>query len=81
MKLVPMTPADLYTMRLGGLYDDQGREPPFVAGHEGVAVVVKVRQRCHSSELQGSSKGSELPAGLSFVCEQCTCTMGGLHRW
>jgi NADPH:quinone reductase-like Zn-dependent oxidoreductase len=43
MKLAPMTPADLYTMRLGGLYDDQGREPPFVAGHEGVAVVVKVR--------------------------------------
>jgi NADPH:quinone reductase-like Zn-dependent oxidoreductase len=43
MKLAPVTPADLYTMRLGGLYDDQGRDPPFVAGHEGVAVVVKVR--------------------------------------
>lgn len=42
MRVVPVTPADVYTMRLGGLYDDQSREPPFVAGHEGVAVVAKV---------------------------------------
>jgi NADPH:quinone reductase-like Zn-dependent oxidoreductase len=43
MRVVPVTPADVYTMRLGGLYDDQSKEPPFVAGHEGVGVVLKVR--------------------------------------
>ena len=43
MSVVPVTPADVYTMRLGGIYDDQSKEPPFVAGHEGVGVVLKVR--------------------------------------
>lgn len=41
-KVAPVTPADVYSMRLGGVYDDQSKEPPFVAGHEGVAVVAKV---------------------------------------
>lgn len=41
-RLAPVTPADVYTMRLGGLYDEQSKEPPFVAGHEAVAVVLKV---------------------------------------
>lgn len=42
VKLAPVTPADIYTMRLGGVYDEQNKDPPFTVGHEGVAVVVKV---------------------------------------
>jgi NADPH:quinone reductase-like Zn-dependent oxidoreductase len=49
VKYAPVTPADIYTVRLGGVYDEESREPPFVAGHDAVAVVAKV-----SSLLRGS---------------------------
>ena len=38
-----MNPADLYTALMGGRYGPDQREPPFVAGHDGIGVVVKVR--------------------------------------
>jgi hypothetical protein len=44
IKLAPITPSDIYSVRLGGLYgDDQAVEAPFTAGHECVAVVAQVR--------------------------------------
>jgi hypothetical protein len=42
VKYAPVTPADIYTVRLGGMYDEDSKEPPFVAGHDAVAVVAKV---------------------------------------
>lgn len=42
VKYAPITPADVYTARLGGLYDEDSKEPPFTAGHDAVAVVTKV---------------------------------------
>lgn len=42
VKYAPVTPADIYTVRLGGVYDEESREPPFVAGHDAVAAVAKV---------------------------------------
>lgn len=42
MRVVPINPADLYTVSTGGLYGSEAVAPPFVAGHDGVAVVVKV---------------------------------------
>eukprot|EP00775_Hariotina_reticulata_P002103 gene2103-2422_t len=41
-KIAPITPADVYTIRLGGVYDEDCRQPPFVSGHEFVAVVRQV---------------------------------------
>lgn len=41
-KVAPITPADVYTIRLGGVYDEDHRQPPFVSGHEFVAVVTQV---------------------------------------
>ncbi|KAF6265797.1 hypothetical protein COO60DRAFT_762517 [Scenedesmus sp. NREL 46B-D3] len=42
VKYAPVTPADIYTVRLGGVYDEESREPPFVAGHDAVAAVAKI---------------------------------------
>ncbi|WIA11729.1 hypothetical protein OEZ85_011824 [Tetradesmus obliquus] len=42
VKYAPVTPADIYTVRLGGVYDEDSKEPPFVAGHDAVAVVAQV---------------------------------------
>ena len=38
-------PRNSYTIQTGGLYGSDSVAPPFVAGHDGVAVVVKAR-RC-----------------------------------
>jgi NADPH:quinone reductase-like Zn-dependent oxidoreductase len=43
VRAAPVNPADLYTLSTGGLYGGDAVKPPFVAGHDGVAVVVKVR--------------------------------------
>ena len=37
-----MNAADLYTALMGGRYGPDQREPPFVAGHDGIGVVLKV---------------------------------------
>ncbi|CAG9460516.1 unnamed protein product [Pedinophyceae sp. YPF-701] len=38
-----ISPGDLYTIGTGGVYGDEARaSPPFVCGHDGVAVVAKV---------------------------------------
>ena len=37
-----MNPADLYTALMGGRYGPDQRDPPFVAGHDGIGVVLKV---------------------------------------
>ncbi|PSC70227.1 trans-2-enoyl-reductase [Micractinium conductrix] len=42
IRYAPVNPADLYTVQTGGTYGESRLEPPFVAGHDGVAVVVKV---------------------------------------
>jgi trans-2-enoyl-CoA reductase len=42
MRAVPINPADIYTIRTGGMYGTDQVAPPFVAGHDGLAVVVKV---------------------------------------
>eukprot|EP00878_Enallax_costatus_P032601 GHUV01035843.1.p1 GENE.GHUV01035843.1~~GHUV01035843.1.p1 ORF type:complete len:246 (+),score=98.27 GHUV01035843.1:107-844(+) len=41
-KYAHVTPADIYSIRLGGMYDETSKECPFVAGHDGVAAVAKV---------------------------------------
>lgn len=43
MQFAPINPADLYTARTGGMYGDAQSAPPFVAGHDGVGFVTKVR--------------------------------------
>ena len=40
---MPINPADTYSARLGGIYGPDAATPPFVAGHDGVGVVAKVR--------------------------------------
>ena len=37
-----MNAADLYTALMGGRYGPDQRDPPFVAGHDGIGVVLKV---------------------------------------
>ena len=43
MQFAPINPADLYTARTGGMYGDAQSTPPFVAGHDGIGFVTKVR--------------------------------------
>jgi hypothetical protein len=72
MRVAPLTPADVYTMRLGGLYDEQSKEPPFVAGHEGVAVVLKVRVKC-ICPVSGAATAAAAAAAVFHsrkACEQ-----------
>ncbi len=38
----PISPADMYSVRTGGLYGQESVSPPFVAGHDGVFVVSKI---------------------------------------
>ncbi|KAI7836141.1 hypothetical protein COHA_009971 [Chlorella ohadii] len=43
VRYAPINPADLYTIQTGGMYGPSDSvQTPFVAGHDGVAVVVKV---------------------------------------
>jgi trans-2-enoyl-CoA reductase len=42
VKYAPISPADTYSARLGGVYGSDSVEPPFVCGHDGVAEVAKV---------------------------------------
>lgn len=42
VRAAPISPADLYTVATGGLYGQDHSEPPFVGGHDGVGVIVKV---------------------------------------
>ncbi|PRW34018.1 trans-2-enoyl- reductase [Chlorella sorokiniana] len=43
VRYAPINPADLYTIQTGGMYGPSDAvQTPFVAGHDGVAVVVKV---------------------------------------
>lgn len=42
-RYAPINPADLYSARLGGVYGADSVEPPYVAGHDGVGLVVRVR--------------------------------------
>ena len=43
-----MHPADLYTALMGGRYGPDQRDPPYVAGHDGIGVVMKVSTTCLS---------------------------------
>jgi NADPH:quinone reductase-like Zn-dependent oxidoreductase len=75
MLFAPVTPADVYTLRLGGVYDEDSREPPFVAGHEGVAVVLKVSRLeapVHSSSVMteaGRHEASSLIVSTRDACK------------
>ncbi|GAB4823140.1 hypothetical protein N2152v2_010186 [Parachlorella kessleri] len=42
VRATPINPADLYTVQTGGVYGQDAVEAPFIAGHDGVGVVVKV---------------------------------------
>lgn len=42
MQYAPIIPADIYTVRSGGVYGDTQSALPFIAGHDGVGVVAKV---------------------------------------
>lgn len=43
IRAAPINPADLYTIQTGGLYGSEpAAKPPFVPGHDGVGIVVKV---------------------------------------
>lgn len=42
MKYAPIDAADTYTASLGGVYGGTSLTLPFVAGHQGVATVLKV---------------------------------------
>lgn len=55
VRAAPIGPADLYTVATGGLYGQDHSEPPFVGGHDGVGVIVKV-----SSEGLGCCRQPQL---------------------
>lgn len=42
MQYAPINPADIYTVRTGGVYGDTQCALPFVAGHDGVGIITKV---------------------------------------
>lgn len=42
MQFASINPADMYTIRTGGMYGDQQTQIPFVCGHDGVGVVEEV---------------------------------------
>jgi hypothetical protein len=42
MRAAPISPADTYTATTGGALGPDIREPPYVAGHDGIGVVQKV---------------------------------------
>lgn len=42
MQYAPINPADIYTVRTGGVYGNTQCALPFTAGHDGVGIVTKV---------------------------------------
>jgi Alcohol dehydrogenase GroES-like domain len=44
IRAAPINPADLYTVATGGSYAGNHLSLPFIAGHDGVGVVIKVRR-------------------------------------
>lgn len=44
IRVAPINPADVYTTSLGGQYGPDQRRAPYVAGHDGIGVVAKVRR-------------------------------------
>ena len=62
IRAAPINPADLYTNQTGGLYGSEAANTPFVAGHDGVAVVVKVGGAW--SGQQAAAAPRLLPAGV-----------------
>lgn len=78
MLYAPVTPADMYTLRLGGVYDEDSKEPPFVAGHEGVAVVLKVgRLDANAHECDAGQAGRQALHSVSH-CQHPGCTQASL---
>lgn len=45
MRAAPINPADLDTIQTGGVFGQDQAKLPFVAGHDGIGVVAKVRAR------------------------------------
>lgn len=42
VRATPISPADIYTARLGGEFGDDKATVPYTAGHDGVGVVQKI---------------------------------------
>lgn len=42
MRAAPISPADTYTMLMGGVYNDVTQSMPYIGGHDGIGVVMKV---------------------------------------
>lgn len=42
IRVAPINPADVYTASMGGNYGPDHRKAPYVAGHDGIGVVMKV---------------------------------------
>lgn len=42
IRYAPINPADLYTCMTGGWYGNETIKAPFIAGHDGIGVVMKV---------------------------------------
>lgn len=64
MALVPVSPADLYSSRLGGVYGSESVACPFVGGHDGVGIVRKVRwgsRRCTSKAAERCWVADRIP--------------------
>lgn len=72
VQLAAVSPADLYTPRLGGVYGgDEAPERPFVCGHDGVGVVHTVRQAGKDGgALNGAiaTRGRRRPGSPAQVC-------------
>lgn len=58
----PISPADLYSARLGGVYGSEAVPPPFIGGHDGVGVVSVT-----GPGVRGLSAGDVVLPGRSFL--------------
>jgi trans-2-enoyl-CoA reductase len=61
VRAAPISPADIYTARLGGEFGDEAVVTPYTAGHDGVGLVQKVSlpipfraSRCYVFQIAAS---------------------------
>ncbi len=59
MVLAPVSPADAYSVRMGGVYGEEVARPPFMAGHDGVGIVRKVRSGVWCNVKRSLKAGGE----------------------
>ena len=87
VRAAPINPADIHAMQSGGLYGDAAVAAPFIAGMDGVGIVMRVSARlvdpndmsitCHHMYVQGAA------AALidHWVLKTCCISMVAWNGW